>query len=289
MVRVVGIQFNDSGKIYSFDSLDLDIEKGQGVVVETIHGKELGFARIPTHEVDDEEIDRQLKPVIRIATEYDLERYRENIIKASEATKICKGLIEKHNLDMKLLDCSYTFDNQKLLFYFNAEGRVDFRELVKDLAFIYRTRIELRQIGVRDGARMFGGLGPCGQELCCKRFLKDFDNVTIKMAKDQGLSLTPSKISGMCGRLMCCLNYEQEVYEERLKELPDLKEYVITPEGEGKVVERYAIKDEVKVQIEKNDSYEYFIFGMKDLKRKVEHECETCKCPMKNKQKENED
>lgn len=283
MVRVVGIQFNDSGKIYSFDSLDLDIKKGEGVVVETIHGKELGFTRVPSHDASEEEEGRQLKPVIRVATEYDLERYRENVIKASEALKVCRGLIEKHNLDMKLLECSYTFDNQKLLFYFNAEGRVDFRELVKELAFIYRTRIELRQIGVRDGARMLGGLGPCGQELCCTRFLRDFDNVTIKMAKDQGLSLTPSKISGMCGRLMCCLNYEQEVYEERLKELPDLKEYVITPEGEGKVVERYAIKDEVKVQIEKNDSFEYFVFGMNDLKRKVKNGCEECHCPMKNK------
>ncbi len=282
MVRVVGIQFNDSGKIYSFDSLDFDIKKGDGVVVETIHGKELGFARVASHDASDEEESRQLKPVIRVADEYDLERYRENVIKASEAIRVCRGLVEKHNLDMKLVDCSYTFDNQKLLFYFNAEGRVDFRELVKELAFIYRTRIELRQIGVRDGARMLGGLGPCGQELCCSRFLRDFENVTIKMAKDQGLSLTPSKISGMCGRLMCCLNYEQDVYEERLKALPDLKEYVITPEGEGKVVERYAIKDQVKVQIEKNDSFEYFVFGINDLKRKRGKNCDDCKCPMKN-------
>ena len=264
MVRVVGVQFNDSGKIYSFDSLDLDIKVGDGVVVETIHGKELGFAREASYDRDEEEIGRQLKPVIRVATEYDLERYRENVIKASEASEVFKDLVAKHNLDMKLVDCAYTFDNQKLLFYFTSDGRVDFRELVKELAYIYKTRIELRQIGVRDGARMLGGLGPCGQELCCSRFLKDFDNVTIRMAKDQGLSLTPSKISGMCGRLMCCLRYEQDVYEERLKELPDLKEIVITPEGEGKVVERYAIKDEVKVQIEKNDSFEYHIFSVDD-------------------------
>ncbi|MFR1324460.1 MAG: stage 0 sporulation family protein [Ezakiella massiliensis] len=282
MVRVVGIQFNDSGKIYSFDSLDLDIKVGDGVVVETIHGKELGFAREASYERDEEEIGRQLKPVIRIATEYDLERYRENVIKASEASEVFKDLVEKHNLEMKLVDCAYTFDNQKLLFYFTADGRVDFRELVKELAYIYKTRIELRQIGVRDGARMLGGLGPCGQELCCSRFLKDFDNVTIRMAKDQGLSLTPSKISGMCGRLMCCLRYEQDVYEERLKELPDLKEIVITPEGEGKVVERYAIKDEVKVQIEKNDSFEYHIFSVDDLKKKYKRGCEECKCPKKN-------
>lgn len=282
MVRVVGIQFNDSGKIYSFDSLDLDIKVGDGVVVETIHGKELGFAREASYDRDEEEIGRQLKPVIRIATEYDLERYRENVIKASEASEVFKDLVEKHNLEMKLVDCAYTFDNQKLLFYFTADGRVDFRELVKELAYIYKTRIELRQIGVRDGARMLGGLGPCGQELCCSRFLKDFDNVTIRMAKDQGLSLTPSKISGMCGRLMCCLRYEQDVYEERLKELPDLKEIVITPEGEGKVVERYAIKDEVKVQIEKNDSFEYHIFSVDDLKKKYKRGCEECKCPKKN-------
>lgn len=282
MVRVVGIQFNDSGKIYSFDSLDLDIKVGDGVVVETIHGKELGFAREATYDRDEEEIGRQLKPVIRIATEYDLERYRENVIKASEASEVFKELVAKHNLEMKLVDCAYTFDNQKLLFYFTADGRVDFRELVKELAYIYKTRIELRQIGVRDGARMLGGLGPCGQELCCSRFLKDFDNVTIRMAKDQGLSLTPSKISGMCGRLMCCLRYEQDVYEERLKELPDLKEIVITPEGEGKVVERYAIKDEVKVQIEKNDSFEYHVFNVSDLKKKNRRDCENCKCPNKD-------
>ncbi|WP_099950355.1 PSP1 domain-containing protein [Ezakiella peruensis] len=282
MVRVVGIQFNDSGKIYSFDSLDLDIKVGDGVVVETIHGKELGFAREASYDRDEEEIGRQLKPVIRIATEYDLERYRENVIKASEASEVFKDLVEKHNLEMKLVDCAYTFDNQKLLFYFTADGRVDFRELVKELAYIYKTRIELRQIGVRDGARMLGGLGPCGQELCCSRFLKDFDNVTIRMAKDQGLSLTPSKISGMCGRLMCCLRYEQDVYEERLKELPDLKEIVITPEGEGKVVERYAIKDEVKVQIEKNDSFEYHVFNVSDLKKKNRRDCENCKCPNKD-------
>lgn len=282
MVRVVGIQFNDSGKIYSFDSLDLDIKVGDGVVVETIHGKELGFAREASYDRDEEEIGRQLKPVIRVATEYDLERYRENVIKASEASEVFKDLVAKHNLDMKLVDCAYTFDNQKLLFYFTSDGRVDFRELVKELAYIYKTRIELRQIGVRDGARMLGGLGPCGQELCCSRFLKDFDNVTIRMAKDQGLSLTPSKISGMCGRLMCCLRYEQDVYEERLKELPDLKEIVITPEGEGKVVERYAIKDEVKVQIEKNDSFEYHIFSVDDLKKKYKRGCEECKCPKKN-------
>lgn len=282
MVRVVGVQFNDSGKIYSFDSLDLDIKVGDGVVVETIHGKELGFAREASYDRDEEEIGRQLKPVIRVATEYDLERYRENVIKASEASEVFKDLVAKHNLDMKLVDCAYTFDNQKLLFYFTSDGRVDFRELVKELAYIYKTRIELRQIGVRDGARMLGGLGPCGQELCCSRFLKDFDNVTIRMAKDQGLSLTPSKISGMCGRLMCCLRYEQDVYEERLKELPDLKEIVITHEGEGKVVERYAIKDEVKVQIEKNDSFEYHIFSVDDLKKKYKRGCEECKCPKKN-------
>ena len=282
MVRVVGVQFNDSGKIYSFDSLDLDIKVGDGVVVETIHGKELGFAREASYDRDEEEIGRQLKPVIRVATEYDLERYRENVIKASEASEVFKDLVAKHNLDMKLVDCAYTFDNQKLLFYFTSDGRVDFRELVKELAYIYKTRIELRQIGVRDGARMLGGLGPCGQELCCSRFLKDFDNVTIRMAKDQGLSLTPSKISGMCGRLMCCLRYEQDVYEERLKELPDLKEIVITPEGEGKVVERYAIKDEVKVQIEKNDSFECHIFSVDDLKKKYKRGCEECKCPKKN-------
>lgn len=282
MVRVVGVQFNDSGKIYSFDSLDLDIKVGDGVVVETIHGKELGFAREASYDRDEEEIGRQLKPVIRVATEYDLERYRENVIKASEASEVFKELVAKHNLDMKLVDCAYTFDNQKLLFYFTSDGRVDFRELVKELAYIYKTRIELRQIGVRDGARMLGGLGPCGQELCCSRFLKDFDNVTIRMAKDQGLSLTPSKISGMCGRLMCCLRYEQDVYEERLKELPDLKEIVITPEGEGKVVERYAIKDEVKVQIEKNDSFEYHVFNVSDLKKKNRRDCENCKCPNKD-------
>ncbi|MCI5674556.1 MAG: stage 0 sporulation family protein [Ezakiella sp.] len=282
MTRVVGIQFKGSGKIYSFDCNGLEIAKGEAVVVETVRGKELGFAVKACYDAYEEDFSKELKPVLRIASEYDLERYRENIIKASEALKTCKELVDKHNLDMKVIDSSYTFDNAKLLFYFNAEGRIDFRDLVKDLASKYKTRIELRQIGVRDGAKLLGGLGPCGEELCCCRFLRDFENVTIRMAKDQGLSLTPAKISGMCGRLMCCLTYEQEVYEEKLETLPKLKEIVKTPEGEGKVVERYPIRDEVKVQIEKKDNFEYFVFKKEDIVFENK-ECKgKCACPHKN-------
>ncbi len=236
MHEVVGVRFKKAGKIYYFSPGTLDIKKGDYVIVETSRGIEYGQVVIGVKKVDDDDVVLPLKQVIRIATEEDKKIVEDNKKAAKKAFHICNEKIAEHGLEMKLVDVEYTFDRNKVLFYFTADGRIDFRELVKDLAAIFRTRIELRQIGVRDEAKMLGGIGPCGRILCCSSFLGDFEPVSIKMAKDQSLSLNPAKISGLCGRLMCCLKYENEMYEEAKKELPDIGKRINTPLGQGKVV-----------------------------------------------------
>ena len=254
MIKVVGIRFQRAGKIYYFDPLDYDLETAMHVIVETARGIEMGTVLIPPKEVDDDKVVQPLKPVIRIATDDDEKVIEKNKEKEAEAYVICKEKIAKHGLDMKLVAAEYTFDNNKLLFYFTADGRIDFRELVKDLASVFRTRIELRQIGVRDETKMLGGIGICGRELCCRSYLTDFVPVSIKMAKEQNLSLNPTKISGVCGRLMCCLKHEQNVYEELLKITPKLNAMVVLPDGKvGKVVESNTLTGDLKVQVPDND------------------------------------
>lgn len=253
MVTVIGVRFKKAGKIYYFNPSGLDIKKGDFVVVETARGVEFGECVIGIKNISEEEIVSPLKNVIRKAEPEDIEKDIENKRKEKEAYDICIEKISKHGLDMKLIDVEYTFDNNKVIFYFTADGRVDFRELVKDLASIFRTRIELRQIGVRDEAKMTGGLGPCGRTLCCSTFLGEFAPVSIKMAKEQNLSLNPTKISGICGRLMCCLNYEQDIYEEIRKKLPKVGSIVNTPYGEGEVISNSVIKESVKVKVRIKD------------------------------------
>lgn len=250
MITVVGIRFKKAGKIYYFDPDNLEIQKGNSVIVETARGLEFGEVVIGPREVNDEEIIQPLKKVIRAATEEDVLKDQDNKAKEKDAFNICLNKIADHGLPMKLIDVEYTFDNSKIIFYFVADGRIDFRELVKDLASIFRTRIELRQIGVRDESKFIGGLGPCGRSMCCSSFLGDFEPVSIKMAKEQNLSLNPTKISGVCGRLMCCLNYEQNTYEEIRKKMPAVGSIVKTPEdGEGEVVENSILLESVKVKI----------------------------------------
>ncbi len=236
MYDVVGVRFKKAGKIYYFDPGELEIAKDEYIIVETVRGIEFGKAVIPRKQVGENDIVLPLKKVIRIADEKDRFTVDENREIAQQAFQICSEKVTEHRLDMKLVDVEYTFDRNKVIFYFTADGRVDFRELVKDLAAIFRTRIELRQIGVRDEAKMLGGIGPCGRMLCCSTFLGDFEPVSIKMAKDQNLSLNPTKISGLCGRLMCCLKYENDEYESAKEQLPDLGEYIDTPMGKGKVI-----------------------------------------------------
>ncbi|MBS4193445.1 stage 0 sporulation family protein [Bacillus sp. FJAT-49705] len=236
MYDVVGVRFKKAGKIYYFDPGGLAIEKDDFVIVETVRGVEYGKVVVAPKKVDEHDVVLPLKKVLRIADPKDRMIVEENKQAAKEAYEVCNEKVITHQLDMKLVDVEYTFDRNKVIFYFTADGRVDFRELVKDLAAIFRTRIELRQIGVRDEAKMLGGIGPCGRMLCCSTFLGDFDPVSIKMAKDQNLSLNPTKISGLCGRLMCCLKYENDEYEEAKAQLPDLGEWIQTPEGPGKVV-----------------------------------------------------
>jgi len=253
MITVVGVRFKKSGKIYYFDPNGLEIESGYSVIVETVRGIEFGECVIGPKEIREEEVISPLKNVIRKATDEDIEKHKENRRKQEEALNICLEKIEKHHLPMKLIDVEYTFDNNKIIFYFTAEGRVDFRELVKDLAAVFRTRIELRQIGVRDEAKMVGGLGPCGRPMCCSSFLGDFVPVSIKMAKEQNLSLNPTKISGICGRLMCCLNYEESTYEDIKKELPKVDSIVDTPYGKGVVISNSVVKEMAKVKISLHD------------------------------------
>ncbi|MDO5039650.1 stage 0 sporulation family protein [Clostridium sp.] len=253
MVKVIGVRFKKAGKIYYFDPNNLNINKEDYVIVETARGIEFGQCVIGIKEIKEEDIISPLKSVLRIADENDIKKHEENKAKEKEALEICTKKILEHNLVMKLIDVEYTFDNNKVIFYFTADGRVDFRELVKDLATIFKTRIELRQIGVRDEAKMIGGLGPCGRSLCCSSFLGDFASVSIKMAKEQNLSLNPTKISGICGRLMCCLNYEQSTYESIRKELPKVGSIVKTPEGTGEVVQNNIVKESVKVKLKRKD------------------------------------
>lgn len=265
MVTVVGVRFKKAGKIYYFSPEGLNIKKSDNVIVETARGVEFGECVIAPKQVEDGKIVSPLKSVIRIATPEDIIRNKENKEKEKEAFEACVSKIEQHHLKMKLIDVEYTFDNNKVIFYFTADGRVDFRELVKDLASIFRTRIELRQIGVRDEAKMIGGLGPCGRTMCCSSFLGDFAPVSIKMAKEQSLSLNPTKISGICGRLMCCLNYEQETYEGIRKRLPKVHSVVDTPFGKGQVVANNVIKESVKVKIKTNEAEEIMEIPISDI------------------------
>lgn len=253
MITVVGIRFKKSGKIYYFDPNGLDVKSGDSVIVETVRGIEFGECVIGPKEISESEVVIPLKNVIRKATEEDTQKHQENRQKQEEAFNLCLEKIQKHDLPMKLIDVEYTFDNNKIIFYFTADGRVDFRELVKDLASVFRTRIELRQIGVRDEAKMIGGLGTCGRPMCCSSFLGDFVPVSIKMAKEQNLSLNPTKISGICGRLMCCLNYEQTTYEEIKKELPRVDSIVETPYGKGIVISNSVVKESAKIRISIKD------------------------------------
>lgn len=252
MATIIGVRFKNAGKVYYFDPGEHRLEKGSQVVVETARGVECGEVVIPNKEVADETIVKPLKPVMRPASQEDIRRARENAEKEKRAFKICQEKIAAHKLDMKLVDVEYTFDNSKILFYFTADGRVDFRELVKDLASVFRTRIELRQIGVRDEAKMLGGLGICGRPFCCSQFLEDFQPVSIKMAKEQGLSLNPTKISGCCGRLMCCLKYEQDTYEELLRSTPKVGAIVTSREGKGTVLEANLLTGLLKVRLDKS-------------------------------------
>lgn len=236
MYEVVGVRFKKAGKIYYFDPNGLDITDNEYVIVETVRGVEFGKAVIGRKQVEENDVVLPLKKVLRIADQKDRLIVDENKKAAKEAYDVCFTKVTAHGLDMKLVDVEYTFDRNKIIFYFTADGRVDFRELVKDLASIFRTRIELRQIGVRDEAKLLGGIGPCGRMLCCSTFLGDFEPVSIKMAKDQNLSLNPSKISGLCGRLMCCLKYENDEYESAKEQLPDLGQVIQTPTGSGRVI-----------------------------------------------------
>jgi cell fate regulator YaaT (PSP1 superfamily) len=246
---VVGVRFKKAGKIYYFDPGDISIEKDEFVIVETVRGVEFGRCVIAPKKVGENDVVLPLKKVLRIADQKDRMIVEENKQAANEAYQVCSDKVNQHDLDMKLVDVEYTFDRNKVIFYFTADGRVDFRELVKDLAAIFRTRIELRQIGVRDEAKMLGGIGPCGRMLCCSTFLGDFDPVSIKMAKDQNLSLNPTKISGLCGRLMCCLKYENDEYESAKEQLPDLGEIINTPLGRGKVVGLNILERVLQVEI----------------------------------------
>ena len=250
MTKVISVKFRGGSKHYYFDPEDLDIQTGDGVIVETARGTEFGEVSLGIHEVPDEQIIQPLKSVVRIATDRDREMRDSYRAKEKDAYATCMEKIQAHNLDMKLVDVEYTFNGSKIVFYFTADGRVDFRELVKDLASVFKTRIELRQIGVRDEAKLLGGLGSCGRPVCCKAFLPDFQPVSIKMAKEQSLSLSPTKISGICGRLMCCLKYEQDCYESMRKQMPKVGREADTPEGiTGTVVENNIISERTRVKL----------------------------------------
>ncbi len=266
-MNIVGVKFKEKGKTYYFNPNGLQIEKGTAVIVETVRGLEFGYVSLANKEVAEENLQNPLKNVIRVATDEDCKKNEENKKKEKEAFEICVKKAQEHKLNMKFIEAEYTFDNSKVIFYFSADGRIDFRELVKDLAAIFKTRIELRQIGVRDEAKMIGGLGHCGREFCCHKFLNDFQPVSIKMAKDQSLSLNPTKISGFCGRLMCCLAYEQCGYEEKIKRVPKVGSIVSTPMGDGTVVSSNILKEEIKVKLnDKNDDVDLETFKASDVK-----------------------
>ena len=257
MIKVISVRFRTGGKIYFFDPLDFEIKKGQHVIVETARGMEYGLVVSDIREVEEDRVVQPLKPVIRVATPADDKQNAENLEKKKEAYDICLEKIRKHELDMKLVDAEYTFDNNKVLFYFTADGRIDFRELVKDLAAVFKTRIELRQIGVRDEIKLLGGIGVCGRVLCCHSYLSEFVPVSIKMAKEQNLSLNPTKISGVCGRLMCCLKNEEEIYEELNRKLPNVGDSVSTEDGlQGEVHSVNVLRQRIKVLIEEGDEKE---------------------------------
>lgn len=266
MAEVIGVRFKEVGKIYYFDPDGQELKKGERVIVETVRGVECGEVALENREISDEEIVKPLKKLIRKADEKDLRTLEENKKKEKNAFGICQKKIADHKLDMKLVDVEYTFDGGKVLFYFTADGRVDFRELVKDLAGVFRTRIELRQIGVRDESKMIGGLGICGRPFCCRSFLGDFQPVSIKMAKEQGLSLNPTKISGTCGRLMCCLKYEQNAYEYLLKITPKPGAIVETAEGAGTVVDFSLLTGTLKVKLHNNPDAMPKMFSRRDVK-----------------------
>lgn len=269
MVKVIGVRFRQAGKIYNFDPLDFKIEVGNHVIVETARGIEYGKVVQSVKEKNEEDVIMPLKPVIRVATEEDDKIAKQNKDKEKKAFFICKEKIKKHGLEMKLIDTEYTFDNNKVLFYFTADGRIDFRELVKDLASVFKTRIELRQVGVRDETKMLGGIGICGRPLCCSTYLSEFIPVSIKMAKEQNLSLNPTKISGICGRLMCCLKNEQEAYEYLNSNLPNVGEKVKTFDGlKGEVKSVNVLRQKVKIVIEQNDEREEREYSVNELKFK---------------------
>ena len=267
MKNIVGIRFKKLGKIYFFNPDGLEVKKGDNVIVDTLQGEEYAQVLIPNRYVEDEKVIIPLKKVLRIATDKDVKRHQECKNIEEEAFKVCKEKIKEHKLNMVLTEVECKFDNSKILFYFRADGRIDFRDLVRDLAAIYKTRIELRQIGVRDEVKRIGGNGVCGRELCCCTFLSNFETVSIKMAKEQNISLNPSKISGNCGRLMCCLKYENEVYEEKLQKLPNLGAIVKTDEGEGEVDSVEILKEKLRVKFRTEDGgYIYKKYDVKDVK-----------------------
>lgn len=269
MIKVIGVRFRGGGKVYYFDPNGFDFKREDQVIVETVRGVEIGTVLLVDKEISDDEVPGPIKKIIRKATDDDVKKAEKNIEKEKEAMKICEEKIAKRELEMKLVGAEYTFDNNKLIFYFTADGRIDFRELVKDLAAVFHTRIELRQIGVRDETKLMGGIGICGRELCCKSWLGDFVPVSIKMAKEQNLSLNPTKISGLCGRLMCCLKNEQETYEYLNSRLPGINDTVITPEGiKGTVQSVNVLRQTVRVLFEDGDLKEVKDYPTTDLKFK---------------------
>ena len=265
MKNIIGVRFKKTGKIYFFDPDGNTVTKEDFVIVETSMGQEYGEVLVPNREIPESKLVSPLKKVIRVANEKDKKHHLENKEKEKDALKICEEKIKKHKLNMNLTEAEYKFDNSKVVFFFTADGRIDFRELVKDLAAVFKTRIELRQIGVRDEVKRIGGNGMCGRELCCCAFLNNFDAVSIKMAKEQNISLNPSKISGNCGRLMCCLKYEQEVYEEKLKRLPKIGAIVKTEDGEGEVCGIETLKEKVKVKLSDGEGTFYKRYEAKDI------------------------
>lgn len=266
MPKVVGVRFKKAGKIYYFDPMETEIQKNTQVIVETARGMEFGHAVTEVKQVEEDSVVAPLKPIVRLATQEDFEVHEENKKLAKEAFSIGEEKIKEQGLEMYLVDSEYTFDRNKLIFYFTAEGRIDFRELVKELASVFRIRIELRQIGIRDEAKSLNGLGCCGRSLCCANWLSEFQPVSIKMAKDQGLSLNPTKISGICGRLFCCLKYEHETYEGILRNMPDVGSIVQTPDGSGKVTENFLLKEELNVMIEVKGSSEVRKYKLHEVK-----------------------
>lgn len=266
MKTIIGVRFKKTGKIYFFDPKGKEVKVGDHVIVETSVGEEYAEVMIANRQMEDEKIVSPLKPIIRVSTKEDDKHNEQNKAKEKEAFKIALKYIKKHKLDMNLIEIEYKFDNSKMLFYFTADGRIDFRELVKDLAAEFKTRIELRQIGVRDQVKRLGGNGVCGRELCCCTFLSNFDNVSIKMAKEQNLGLNPAKISGNCGRLMCCLKYEQDTYTEKLSRMPKLGAIVKTEDGEGIVDNRQTLKEEIRVKFQDKDGTFYKKYKASDVK-----------------------